>query len=215
MTVIQSGSSGNCSFLLLDNVLFLFDLGISYKKIYSALLEQANVDLNEGGYNVCVLLTHTHGDHWKTGTYRRLEKLEQEDKIALTLVYNPDFERVSTPIYNHQVDAARFSHGETYTYFYVIDKQYGYLTDCDGVNVFSIPVLFEESHNLKELLIESNYDEAYLLYPNQIAIANGYNVVAGFKRHLSKQQSECLVNWLQPEEHETIHHSSRFWEVNI
>jgi phosphoribosyl 1,2-cyclic phosphodiesterase len=59
--VLASGSSGNVSMLRLSGRGLLLDLGLGPR-----LLERRLADLGSGWHDVdAVLLTHTHGDHWR------------------------------------------------------------------------------------------------------------------------------------------------------
>lgn len=209
MKTIASGSKGNCSYLFLEeDKLVFFDLGLTFKKIQTHLLEEESVDLTKDKLDVLILVTHEHTDHWKTQTYNQFEK---QESLNLTLMF-PQKEDVSEMWEGYSIDSQRFKHGATYTNFFVVDRSFGYLTDCDGDEVIKV-LLYELAYGLDELLIEANYDDYYLDYSKQASIANGYDVSNGFGRHLSKQQSAYLVSVLEPKDYRTIHHSNRFYEV--
>lgn len=206
MKNLISGSSGNCSFLLLEkDVLVLFDLGISYKQLKSRL--NFIVDLESDECSVLVLITHEHLDHWNKKTYKKLTSLENL-KVELL---SPD-EEYSTMWEGYSIDSKPFKHGAIYTNFFVVDCRFGYLTDVEGDEVMNI-LMWEHAYDLEELFIESNYDREYLYFAEQASISNGYNVTHGFERHLSKQEAEYLIQCLEPERVETLHHSSRFYEA--
>lgn len=211
MKTIESGSSGNCSYVFYkdENTLILFDLGISFKKLNSYLLEHENIALDRDKLNVSILVTHGHSDHWLVSTFNSLCKWDNLDiKIAI-----PKGDEVTFTNFNHTISAKKFVHGDTFTRFYILDESYGYLTDCNKDELPKI-VLWKKAYNLKELLIEANYDEYYLDNTARLSLVQGYNVTNGFERHLSKQDAEFIIFMIHPQTYKTIHHSKRFFEVN-
>jgi phosphoribosyl 1,2-cyclic phosphodiesterase len=63
-TVLASGSTGNAALLEVNGFGLLIDCGLHPKTLYSRLRE---VNTDWGTINA-VILTHTHGDHWKDFT---------------------------------------------------------------------------------------------------------------------------------------------------
>lgn len=206
MKVIESGSSGNCSYLFTQNLLVLFDLGISYTKIYNHFLEYEDLDLEFYDGEILVAVTHRHNDHWKPKTFSMLQaKTDCSVKLWSPLSLTKSEHEL------YPIVAIPFSHGKVVTNLFVVEGKYAYLTDCDVENVWDV-MYTEEMYNLDELLIESNYDERYNHNISTLSIANGYNVGKGFERHLSKQATELIVATCEPNHYETIHHSSRFYD---
>lgn len=208
MTNLISGSSGNCSFLLLDDeTIVFFDLGISYKQL-KAHTNNYGIDLESEELNVIILITHEHLDHWNNKTYLKIKSMKHLN-VELVFPQKP----YSSLIFGYSVDSMPFKHGNTISNFYVVDGSYGYLTDVEGSELFNI-LIWDQAYNLKELFIEANYDEMYLNYIEQASMSNGYNVNNGFERHLSIQQSEYIIGSLKPDASKTLHHSSRFYDAD-
>src|ERR1700722_15856428 len=69
-TVLASGSSGNASVLELDSCRVLIDCGIGPRQLAERL---KTVGLTWSDISA-VVLTHTHGDHWREATFKHLIK---------------------------------------------------------------------------------------------------------------------------------------------
>lgn len=204
MVNVATGSSGNFSYLLLEpHLLVFFDIGISFRQISKAL-KKGEIDIKDPELKVLVLVSHEHTDHWKPKTYYGITKTFPQVTMIM-----PDSD-LSFMWEGYSIDCIRFTHGDTFTSAFIVDMTYGYLTDCDNDEAFSV-LLHRELYHLDELLLEANWDEYFLNYLEQIKIANGYDPMTGFTRHLSKQRSEYLVRCLQPREVQYIHQSARFY----
>ena len=57
--VIESGSKGNCTIILLDYINIIIDIGISYKKLTNEL-DKLNINIDD---ITGLLITHNHKDH--------------------------------------------------------------------------------------------------------------------------------------------------------
>lgn len=207
MKSIHSGSDGNCAYIRLpQNQLVLFDLGLSCRKITSRLTNDG-LDLDGQLWDVLVCITHQHSDHWQPTTYKQLGKT---GTLATTLFFpqEPEGER---QWFEHKVQWKKFRHGTITTNFFILDSKYGYLTDCSGDQMFNL-AMWEPAEKLDELFIESNYDESYLDYIEQANLTVGYDVMSGFTRHLSNQESDWVVKSLKPKANYRTHKSSRFFE---
>src|SRR5437879_4744992 len=70
-TVLASGSSGNASLLRVNGFGLLIDAGLGPRLLASRLkaVGRSWKDVN------AVILTHTHGDHWKERTLVQLSRL--------------------------------------------------------------------------------------------------------------------------------------------
>ena len=68
MTVLASGSSGNCTLIERPGFGFLIDVGLSSRRLAKRLADCG------ASWNCvkAVLLTHTHGDHWSETTLSKL-----------------------------------------------------------------------------------------------------------------------------------------------
>lgn len=205
---IISGSTGNCASLLLEGInLILIDIGISFKQLNESVGELYGLDLKSNALNVLVLLTHNHTDHWKQVTYKALQK---QDNLNVNVWYPQQDEFLTWN--EHEIEVRQFKHGLKMTNFFIIDKSYGLLTDCEGSEIYNV-LTYNSAYYLQELLIEANYDENYLDLVEQASLVNGYDVMSGFTRHLSKQEAEYIVESLQPVKYRFIHQSSRFFDV--
>src|SRR5262249_37308795 len=69
-TVLASGSAGNASLIQTDGFGLLVDAGLGPRKLASRLAA-VGASWNEIR---AVLLTHTHGDHWKDKTLVQLSR---------------------------------------------------------------------------------------------------------------------------------------------
>ena len=68
MTVLASGSSGNCTLVERSGFGFLIDVGLSTRRLSKRLADSGASWNSVKG----VLLTHTHGDHWNETTLSKL-----------------------------------------------------------------------------------------------------------------------------------------------
>ncbi|MCA8998064.1 MAG: MBL fold metallo-hydrolase [Planctomycetaceae bacterium] len=72
MTVLGSGSSGNATLLQYDDANLLIDAGLGPRQIQNRIR-----DIGCGWADLDgVLLTHTHGDHWRENTLAKLARFE-------------------------------------------------------------------------------------------------------------------------------------------
>ncbi|MGH7136547.1 MAG: MBL fold metallo-hydrolase [Pirellulales bacterium] len=71
LTVLGSGSSGNATLLEADGCAVLIDAGLGPRQIAKRM---ATVGVSWPRIH-CVLLTHTHGDHWNDRTFAQLLRL--------------------------------------------------------------------------------------------------------------------------------------------
>jgi len=207
----QTGSEGNCCVAYEDDVLVMFDCGLSMKKL-NQYLKANEIDLSSFK-NFYLLISHEHTDHYNDTTVSEL-----------LLTYNPIMiwgDRLYVD-YKVQIQSKAFSHGDLTSYGYVVEfpswYTVGYIIDIDSSNIadskFEIVKYkkFKEFKNLSYLFIEANYDEEKEKeYLSADVSYLGYDASSGFKRHLSKQESEAIIKYLSPTDFTTIHHSSRFF----
>lgn len=224
-----SGSSGNCHLLAIEalhTVIFL-DLGVPYKTVNGYMKE---IDFDVEHIVVCV--THEHKDHWKATTYNRLK--ESYDDVYLMFRKFPISKgKEGIRFFANQIVADgltihisqhQFSHGSTESSIYrimIVDtvnhkriETLAYGTDIDMTNGLKLEqdTLFK---NLDMFILEASYDERHLmdLIENpQHYLSYGYDVAKGFVRHLSRQQSERIMEKQTPKEYMFVHQSSRFYE---
>lgn len=154
--IISTGSHGNAT--LLEGKI-LIDCGVPYNKI-----EPHIKDLN------LVLLTHSHGDHFKKSTIKKIAterplvrfgcgewllnmllecgvKRNQIDIYNFGLTYNYGLFTVNTVPLKHDVPNCGYK-----VHFVDVSKKVIYCTDCQDLNGI-------EAYHYDLYLIEANYDE--------------------------------------------------------
>ncbi|MGL5042678.1 MAG: MBL fold metallo-hydrolase [Culicoidibacterales bacterium] len=198
-TVLFSGSSGNCSYIEVDQLAILIDAGISCKKITNALeVHDIKLEQIRG-----ILLTHEHTDH-----VIGLKQLVDRHKIPLFVTEktyhaiaekyrpilseritflggiikfsHPQLEIISLPISHDVVDGQ----------FFVIEKgeqKLVYLTDSGYIAKKHYPIL----DNANGYIIESNHEPELVLqsrYPWSIQ-----QRILSDKGHLSNQDCATVL----------------------
>ena len=167
--VIQSGSKGNCTLVICDNIKLLIDLGISYKQLIEALQEQ-NIDINE---ITALLVTHNHKDHIKGIStfikntdikvfipYKLYPSLKEEIKSLKE--DNCIFLEEKDNIENVETELIHTSHDVPYSVGYNIsykNKELCYVTDTGYINRKYLNIM----KNKDIYIIESNHDEKMLM----------------------------------------------------
>jgi len=183
----KSGSKGNTSFFVLDNFLFLIDVGFNKKELKSFLsfINKKEEDINY------IFLTHTHSDHIKGIKYIDKSKLyfiNDEDglirkeniiKLYKELKIN-DF--IITPIKTlHDV----ISCGYIIKYKNI---KFGYITDTGYIPIKSLKYL----KNLDYYYFESNHDIMMLIKSKRTDELK--ERILSVYGHLSNDTSYCYLN---------------------
>lgn len=220
-----SGSSGNCHLLAIEELhtVILLDVGVPFKTVFS-YLQQIEFTIEK----VVVLVTHEHKDHWKKTTYTRIKK--EFDDVYLMFYQYPlkgnegirFFNQIQDQDIKLFITQHNCSHGETVSSVYrisIIEKidfqvyeRMMYATDIDPTNCEYL-AKSDLYHNMDFMMIESNYDDRHfmdLVLSPEKYIAYGYDIGKGFTRHLSKQQTEYIIEQQKPKDFMLIHQSSRF-----
>ncbi len=166
---IASGSKGNCTILICDNVKLLIDIGITYKQLEISL-EENNLDINDF---LGVLITHNHKDHIK-GIKTLLNKTnlkllipqkmlkslqEEESSIKETNCIFIDNTFDIGPVH---IELFNTSHDAPVSVGYNIDynnKHITYVTDTGYLNRKILTTMM----NKDLYFIESNHDEKMLM----------------------------------------------------
>ena len=196
VSVLASGSEGNCTFVETDDVKLLIDIGMNTKYIKDKLIENG-VRPEEIDY---IFMTHTHSDH--TGAlktfvnkYNPTVVLTQNMYDELENIHGYSKVEITSEAYivgNTIIDNFKTSHDAIDARGYVIsDKNSSvvYLTDTGYLN----QRYFEKLYNKDIYIMEANHDPELLIngrYPkwlkSRILSDKGHlsNNAAGF--YLSK-----------------------------
>ena len=172
LKVLASGSKGNSSLLITDNIKVIIDLGMSYPYISNKLLEE-NIEPSEID---AIFITHTHSDH--------IKGLKQFVKRNNTKVYVPlkIAEELSSTIPTSNliiieeelmindlnISIIHTSHDAVASVGYIFsnnNKNIVYITDTGYINRRYL----ERIKNKNIYYIESNHDEEMLMngpYPH-------------------------------------------------
>lgn len=157
ISVLASGSKGNCTFLLIDNKVILIDAGMT-----CAYVEQQMEELNLNKIDF-VILTHTHADHigglkviikkYNPVVYLTLKMYHELDiKLDNYSIIDGDFN-----INDLNVEVFKTSHDVEESNGYIFnynDKSIVYITDTGYINV----KYHEKLKNKNLYIIESNHD---------------------------------------------------------
>ena len=187
VSVLASGSKGNCTYIETNNTKVLIDLGMSNLYVEKKLI---SLGVNPDDIN-CIFITHTHTDH-VAGLKVFIKK--HHPKIFLTTkMYDElhdilnDYEILEDKIVLDDllVDYFKTSH-DTDSVGYIFknnDKEIVYVTDTGYLNMKNLKKL----NNKDFYIFESNHDIELLMnnphYPYQIK-----QRILGDKGHLSNIQ---------------------------
>lgn len=199
-TIIASGSSGNC--VVIENI--IFDIGVAYKRIKEHL------------YNTkYIIITHTHSDHVKESTFKRIRKDFPRIKFIGNYEVNHKFEMDVVSLENVPVVLDDLTLIPFDCPHDVLN--YGYAFEMKGLNVIyaTDTVTLEKAPKrpYDYLFIESNHDERKL-QEVQSTNKNGYRPFLGAKRHFSTQEAKLFyyLNRRGPESKLIeLHKSERFY----
>ena len=157
ISVLASGSKGNCTFLSVENKVILIDAGMT-----CAYVEEQMQELNVNKIDF-VILTHTHADHtgglkvilkkYKPIVYLTLKMYHELDiKLDNYCIIDGDFN-----INNLSVEVFKTSHDVEESNGYIFNyngKSIVYITDTGYINV----KYHEKLKNKNLYIIESNHD---------------------------------------------------------
>lgn len=199
VSVLSSGSKGNCCYVKDDSTQILIDLGTT-----SLYIEKNLKDLNTTPDKIqAIFLTHTHTDH--TSALKVFTK-KYNTKVYLTLLMYkelnlnlPNYEFIENTINIGSLKITPFktSHDVADSNGYVIEsetKSIVYVTDTGYINIRNYKLL----KNRDLYVFESNHDVDLLMenpkYPYHIK-----QRILGDKGHLSNKDSSRYLKQLAGE----------------
>jgi len=166
ITVLTSGSKGNCSFIECGLTRFLIDIGLTYHQLQKDL-EKLNKKLDDIDF---LLITHTHKDHIlglavtmkhtnfkvyiKEEMYQEIKDILPKERIEF---YYPNMH-----IKDILVQTIKISHDAVGAVGFLIehnDNSLVYITDTGYINEKYFPLLT----NKQIYYLESNHDEKMLM----------------------------------------------------
>jgi len=203
VSVLASGSKGNCTYIETNKIKILIDIGISALSIEKKLIN-LNINPNEVKN---ILITHTHVDH-VAGLKVFVKKYHPTIYLSKKM-----YEELKDIIDNYVIlDNKIMIEDLTIEYFktshdvdsvgYVLrcnNKSLVYVTDTGYINIKNYPLLY--NHNV--YIFESNHDVKMLMdnpkYPYQIK-----QRILSDKGHLSNKDSAYYLSKLVGSNTKTI-----------
>ena len=196
VSVLASGSKGNCTYLQTNNHKCLIDVGMNYKYI-STKLEEIGVDIKDID---TILITHTHTDHIN-GLKKVMKDIKPNIYLTEKMLNEIDYELINYTLISNDfslddlnIEIIKLSHDADDINGYILsnnDKTVVYITDTGYINVKNHKKL--ENKNL--YIMESNHDVNMLMkgkYPYHIKMR-----ILGDKGHLSnKDSANYLSNFI-------------------
>lgn len=197
ISVLCSGSRGNCTLIKTKNHNILIDAGMNYKYIKEKLAE-FNIKPENIDY---IFLTHTHKDHigaLKTFINRHNPVICMGEKMFLELEYLNDYKNVDVifgekDINNLHVDMIKTSHDAEDSRGYIFTEDSSsvvYITDTGYIH----NKYFKKLYNKTVYVLESNHDIEMLMhgrYPKWLQ-----SRILSDKGHLSNQSSAFYLSKL-------------------
>lgn len=196
VSVLSSGSKGNCTLIENDNTKILIDLGVT-KSYVEKRLEELEVDIKE---IKAILITHTHVDHIQ-GLKVFLKKYNPiiyvtEKLLPLLKEYLGNFNYIlyadnKASIGSLDIDVIKTSHDDPASVGFVVkdnSKSLVYITDTGYINNKYFDML--SNHNM--YIFESNHDVEMLMkgtYPYHLK-----KRILGNKGHLSNSDAAYYLS---------------------
>lgn len=187
---LASGSKGNCSIVICNNIKLLIDIGISFPTL-KARLEKIDISVND---LTGILISHSHSDHIKglqsiikktnlkilipEKMYEEIQNIVPKNRVI--------FIKDKNKLTNVNIELIHTSHDVPCSVGFIITydgKTLVHITDTGYINKKILPKITD-----KDLyLIESNHDEEMLMngpYPPFLK-----QRVVGDEGHLSNRQT--------------------------
>lgn len=196
VSVLSSGSKGNCTLIENNNTKILIDLGVT-KSYVEKKLEELEVDIKE---IKAILITHTHVDHIQ-GLKVFLKKYNPiiyvtEKLLPLLKEYLGDFNYIlyednKASIGSLNIDVIKTSHDDPASVGFIVKdntKSLVYITDTGYINNKYFDIL--SNHNM--YIFESNHDVEMLMkgsYPHHLK-----KRILGNKGHLSNDDAAYYLS---------------------
>lgn len=204
--VLSSGSKGNCSLILCDNIKLLIDIGLSCLKVQKHLEDNLLSFSDISG----LLISHSHSDHIKgletfikktnikvyipKEMYHELESIVPVDRCV--------FIGDNFSIGDVNIELIHTSHDTDFSVGYIIEyknKSLVHVTDTGYINRKYLKKM--EDKNV--YVIESNHDEAMLMdgpYPRflkeRVISDRGHlsnKTVAGYLKRITSNNTSCVI----------------------
>lgn len=197
VSVLCSGSKGNCTLIKTNNHNILIDAGMNYKYIKEKL-EEHNTKAEEIDY---IFLTHTHKDHigaLKTFINKHNPIICMGENMFLELDYLNDYKNIDVifrekDIDTLHVDMIKTSHDAIDARGYVFtegNSSVAYITDTGYIH----NKYFKTLYNKNVYVFESNHDTEMLMhgkYPKWLQAR-----ILSDKGHLSNEMSAFYLSRL-------------------
>lgn len=188
VSVLASGSKGNCTYLETPHHKCLIDVGMNYKYI-SAKLEEIGVNIKDID---TILITHTHTDHIN-GLKKIMKDVCPSIYLSEKMLNELDYELVNYHLISEDfnlddlnIEIIKLSHDVDDINGYILssnNKSVVYITDTGYINVKN----HKRLKNKCLYIMESNHDVNMLMkgkYPYHIKMR-----ILGDKGHLSNKDS--------------------------
>jgi len=188
VSVLASGSKGNCTYIQTSNHKCLIDVGMNFKYI-STKLEEIGVDIKDID---TVLITHAHTDHIN-GLKKLMNDVSPNIYLTDKMMNEIGYELINYHLINDdfilddlKIEVIKLSHDADDINGYVLsndDKSIVYITDTGYINVKNHNKLL----NKNLYIMESNHDVNILMkgkYPYHLKMR-----ILGDKGHLSNKDS--------------------------
>jgi phosphoribosyl 1,2-cyclic phosphodiesterase len=193
VSVLASGSKGNCTFVETNGIRILIDLGVSRNYIENKLKE---IDVNPKSIDI-VLITHTHNDHI-SGLASFYNKYKPT--ICITIGMKEVLKKIigdfSYKLYdeilinNVNIKLVNTSHDIGDSVGFIIEDKLVYVTDTGYLNQKYFGML----KNKEIYILESNHDIEMLIdgnYPHNLK-----QRILGEKGHLSNKDAARYLSKL-------------------